>query len=363
MGPEPFSHGGGGHAAETSRPPLAGRMPAILDLGIVREERRADAWRNCARTYFPGLSVRGRDFNPGAGTIAGGPFGTGRLWTIVSPPVHVQFDPGAVAAAQRQRFSVMLQVRGATHARQGDQSAQLGAGDLCVIDSAAPFELAVTSDFSHLLILQMPRHAVLSRHPHLEQCTAELFTPQEAGATLLRRTLLSTLELAPSMDANQCSAALGAIVQLVGLPTLGRVAEGGAIEWRSRAALALIDSCLSELHLTAEQVAHTQGISRRRLDEIMVRATGCSVSSHIWSRRLERAATDLLDPRFANRTVTQIAFASGFKDGAHFTRAFKRRYHTSPSDWRSTRGGSRQGLREHSPAAPCQLTTAEDATI
>jgi AraC-like DNA-binding protein len=312
-------------------------MPAILDLDIVREGQRADAWRNCARTYFPGLSVRGLDFNPGAGTIAGAPFGGGRLWAIVSPAVHVHYDPAAVSAAQAQRFSVMLQMRGTTRASQSGRSARLEPGDVCVIDSASPFELSVDDGLSQLIVLQMPRVAVLSRHPHLEQCTAELFEPNEAGATLLSRTLLSTLDLAPSLDANQSSAALGAIIQLVGVPKLrGAECPSHAVEWRSRAALAMIDACLSDLELTAERVAGAQGISRRRLDEIMVRATGCSVSSHIWSRRLERAASDLLDRRFAGRTITQVAFASGFKDGAHFTRAFKRRYRTSPSGWRRT---------------------------
>ncbi|HEY1413331.1 MAG TPA: helix-turn-helix transcriptional regulator, partial [Rhodopila sp.] len=102
-----------------------------------------------------------------------------------------------------------------------------------------------------------------------------------------------------------------------------------------RAALAYIDGSLADPELTATRVADAQTVSRRRLDQIMVEATGGSLSSHIWLRRLEQAASDLRDERFASKTVTQIAFAAGFEDVAHFTRAFKRRYRMPPRDWRN----------------------------
>jgi AraC-like DNA-binding protein len=61
---------------------------------------------------------------------------------------------------------------------------------------------------------------------------------------------------------------------------------------------------------------------------------GTSLTAQIWMRRLTQAASDLLDPRFATKTVTQIAFGVGFEDAAHFARAFRRRYHCTPSEWR-----------------------------
>ena len=51
-------------------------------------------------------------------------------------------------------------------------------------------------------------------------------------------------------------------------------------------------------------------------------------------RRLEQAAADLTDPRYQSRAVSQIAFANGFEDAAHFSRAFKGRFGRTPRDWR-----------------------------
>lgn len=310
-------------------------IPSLLNLDIINECQRAEAWRSGARTYFPGLSVRDLSLNPAVGMIAGTRLGAGRLWTIVSPPLQVCYDPAMVSADRAEIFSMMLQLRGSTLARQSNRSALLNPGEMCLIDSHAPFELSVSGTLSHIIVMQMPRRAVFSRHPHLEQHTAEVFDSEETGAALLRSVLLNIAESAPTMEADQCSAALGAVIQLVGAPRVHRVGPATATEWRVRTALAFIDTCLADAELTAEQVAAAQCVSRRRLDEIMVCSTGFSVSAHIWSRRLEQAASDLLDERFASRTVTQIAFASGFEDGAHFTRAFKRRYHVPPSGWRS----------------------------
>lgn len=316
--------------------PVPLSTPSLLDLNGIDESLRASAWQRSARTYFPGLSVRDLCVNPAFGMIAGSPLGAGHLWMVLSPPVKVSYDPHA--AENAQIFSLMLQLRGSTRARQRGRAGVLRAGELCVIDSVAPFELEVEEGVSsQIMILQMPRHAVLSRHPYLERCTAEVFDPQETGTLLLRSVLLSLLQSAQSLESDQRGAALAAVIQLLGAPKIDRHSHAEGVGWRARAALAFIDSELADPGLNASRIADAQGISRRRLDEIMIAETGLSLTARIWLRRLEQAASDLLDERFASKTVTEIAFASGFEDPAHFTRAFKRRYGCTPRVWRESR--------------------------
>jgi AraC family transcriptional regulator, positive regulator of tynA and feaB len=211
---------------------------------------------------------------------------------------------------------------------------------MCVIDSRLPFDLSVDGVLSHFIVLQMPRLAVLSRNPSLERRTAEVFDTGDTGTLLLRSLVLNTAESAPSLRDEQRGSALASVIQLLGAIQNDRQTDSSGSSWRSQAALSFIDSCLADPELTATRVADAQGVSRRRLDQIMVEATGASVSAQIWLRRLEQAANDLLDPRFASKTVTQIAFAAGFEDVAHFTRAFKRRYRIPPREWRNRRSAS-----------------------
>ncbi|MGH8221284.1 MAG: helix-turn-helix domain-containing protein [Steroidobacteraceae bacterium] len=307
---------------------------SLIDLNTLDEALRAPAWLRCAEHCFPGVSISNLCPNPELGLIAGSSFGSGRLWTIASPPVRVSYDPRGLHEEHAQIFSVMLQLGGATFMRQSDRGGALHPGELCVIDGARPFELEVAALSSHFMVLQIPRRAVLGRHPYLERRTAEAFDPHETGTTLLRGLLLNLLESADGLAHDQRGAALGAVIQLLGAPRIGEPHGRRGASWRVRAALALIDSELADPDLDAKRIAAAQRISRRRLDEIMVTAIGTPLTAHIWQRRLEQAASDLLEPKLAAKTVTQIAFAAGFEDAAHFTRAFKRRHRCTPSAWR-----------------------------
>jgi transcriptional regulator GlxA family with amidase domain len=54
----------------------------------------------------------------------------------------------------------------------------------------------------------------------------------------------------------------------------------------------------------------------------------------VWSERLRHCYGDLSRVSQRYRTVAQIAFAWGFNDSAHFSRAFRRRYGLAPSEVR-----------------------------
>ncbi len=57
---------------------------------------------------------------------------------------------------------------------------------------------------------------------------------------------------------------------------------------------------------------------------------------HILRRRLEEcAAARQLSP--AGQTITEIAFAGGFNSTAHFSRAFRQQYGSTPAEYRDSR--------------------------
>ncbi|MGH3804719.1 MAG: cupin domain-containing protein, partial [Pseudonocardiaceae bacterium] len=238
---------------------MASKRPARLDLSNVDDRERAALWMRSAGLFFPGLSVTRPPVNPTAGLIAGVPFGPGCLWTILSPPVLVSYLP---ASDSPPMFSVMLQLEGSTTAQQGGRSCDLHAGDFCVIDSIAPFDLDVADDFSRVMILQMPRHAVLSRRSDLERCTAQRFDTREPGAGLLRNTLGNLVDATPYLAPEQRSAALAGVLQLLAMPKLPCGAESqGRDGERIAATLAFIDAELADPGLTAHRVAFAQGLS------------------------------------------------------------------------------------------------------
>jgi AraC-like DNA-binding protein len=279
--------------------------------------------------------------NPAHGSIQGMPIGPGELWNILSPPAQVAYKPRGRRDDAAQWLSVMLQLQGTTSARQEGRVCVLNPQDVCIIDGQHPFDLEVEDGFSRIMFLRVPRALALGRHPYLERQTAQVLDSDDAGSQLLRTMLLGLLETGPFLRNEQGTVAISGAVQLLGLPRFAQEFRMRDLAWRARAALALIDAELPDHSLTATRVAEAQGISRRRLDQIVQSTLGTSVSAQIWLRRLNQAASDLRDIRLANRSVTQIAYSVGFTSAAHFTRAFKRQYRCTPLQWRRTADATR----------------------
>lgn len=60
-------------------------------------------------------------------------------------------------------------------------------------------------------------------------------------------------------------------------------------------------------------------------------------------QRIDFAARLLADPVQTGRSVTDIAYAVGFKDASHFARAFKSRHCVSPREYRRDHSAAPQG--------------------
>jgi AraC-like DNA-binding protein len=320
-------------------------MATLLNLQSVGAAQRASLWAHSTRGFFPGVSVLRLDDSPEAGRISSMPFGCGRIWSVLSPPLLVSYDP-STSHDDKHLFSIMIQLTGTTAARQQRRSCVLQAGDCCAIDNGAPFELEVPTDSSYLIFLQMPRLSVLGRHPSLARHTAELFDREETGTSLLRGLLMNSLDSAAALENYQRAATLAAIIELLGVSKL----HAGHIEetnWRVLSAVQYISSHFAEPTLSAEQVASAQEISRRRLDKLMVEAAGTTVAAQIWKRRLSQVAEDLIESRLATRSVAQIGFAAGFADPAHLSRTFRRSFHCTPGEWRKRKTGAQDSGSVH----------------
>jgi AraC family transcriptional activator of tynA and feaB len=313
--------------------PISPQVPSLLDVTSVDEDHRAGVWSLTATSVFPGLSINDMPDSVPVGQIRSIPMGGGSLWSILSVPVHVNYSPAGGADDPRASISLMMQLIGSMEVGQNRRACVLNAGDMCLIDERFPFHLTGHVR-NEIVFLRMPRRAVLGRHPYLEHRTAGLLEFDDPGTMLLRESLLRTVQAAPDLREEQRGSVLTAMVHLLGAATSPNQPQLDDVSWRVRAAQAYIEMNLGDCDLTADRVARAQGISRRRLDQVLRRALGVSVSAQIWNRRLEQAAADLIDPRRQSQTVSQIAFATGFEDAAHFSRAFKARFGQSPRDWR-----------------------------
>jgi AraC-like DNA-binding protein len=115
--------------------------------------------------------------------------------------------------------------------------------------------------------------------------------------------------------------------------------EGGRPRISSARSLALlnvhaaVEARLADPALDAESVASAAGLSVRYANAVLAQE-GTSITRLIQTRRLARCRRALEDPLQGHRTISEIAYGSGFSDMTHFGRRFKAAFGLSPRDYR-----------------------------
>jgi AraC-like DNA-binding protein len=86
--------------------------------------------------------------------------------------------------------------------------------------------------------------------------------------------------------------------------------------------------------LTREEIADHIGISADYLTDCFRQELGITPITYLRRYRI-RQACELL--RNTDQSITQVALAVGFSDGAHFTRTFQREMKITPRAFRRSR--------------------------
>jgi AraC-like DNA-binding protein len=110
--------------------------------------------------------------------------------------------------------------------------------------------------------------------------------------------------------------------------------EQGVRAGRLAAIKADIVDHLTDPRLSVGFVAARQGITPRYL-HMLFAADGVSFTEFVLDHRLARAHRMLTDLRYAHLEIGAIALHVGFNELSYFNRAFRRRYHGTPSDVRA----------------------------
>jgi len=95
-----------------------------------------------------------------------------------------------------------------------------------------------------------------------------------------------------------------------------------------------IASHLGDPELSIAKLASLTGCTKRYL-HMAFRPEEISISDYILKQRVERCREDLLNPAFAHKSITDIAYSWGFNNSNHFSRCFKQAFGISPRGSRS----------------------------
>ena len=255
---------------------------------------------------------------------------------VRSAPQHVARTRHKISQSGHDCFLLSLQTSGQGVLEQDGRTAILRVGDFALYDTTRPYDLWFEDRFSQL-VLRLPRRMVGERVYDAEQFTA-LRIDGSTGAGRVASVFFQQLH-------NELDHVAGTSVEQLHASGVDLLATAFSEQTGALASLsephrvlmhricAYIDRHLADAELTCESIAAAHGISERYLRKLFA-AGPMSASERIWARRLDQARRDLIDPLLGHRTVTSIGYDTGFKDAAHFSRAFKARFGLTPSTWR-----------------------------
>lgn len=95
----------------------------------------------------------------------------------------------------------------------------------------------------------------------------------------------------------------------------------------------IIDSRLASPLLSPKSIAAEAGISLRSMYRLFSEQ-GEQVSKYIQSRRIQKAASDLVDIAYIDQPIAKVGRRWGFEDPAKFSKAFKREMGNTPSAYK-----------------------------
>lgn len=294
-------------------------------------------WQDVVCDLFVPLACSSSSDSGFAWQFASEGLGDLRLVDMTVTPHLVRHTRQHVTKSADAFFILSQQVSGPGVIVQDNREAILEPGDLALYDSTRPYELRFAGPMRQRIV-RIPQYLITDKLTNVERLTARPVRAHTPLGSLCSNFITSSFELMGQLGA------AGPTVSNTLTDLLSAALREGEAEARldeaisarvlRRRVLHYIETNLSDPELNIEQIARAMRLSSRYIHMLM-KDVGSTPANLIWSRRLERCAEALSDPDSSLIPVSQIAYAWGYKDAAHFTRSFRSRYGISPSEFRA----------------------------
>lgn len=259
-----------------------------------------------------------------------------RLSAIRSNAIGIERLPGEPYRSDQDAYFAVVLLSGQYSLEQQGREVFLRPGDITLYDATRPHRIYCPRTFSKLIV-SIPRTMLRDRIAGIEHCTARRIPGKDGIGAVASMFLRGSASQAGRLNPHEFSALAE---QSLGLLTLAinSVRPANFHLSRSRSlslyrVKAFVERHLSDPGLNVESVASGVGLSARYINDLF-KDEETSLMRHVWRRRLENCAKNLLDSAHVGHSLSEIALRWGFNDLSHFSRAFKQRFGCSPREYR-----------------------------
>jgi AraC-like DNA-binding protein len=282
----------------------------------------------CSAFAQQGLKARARSFD----------LGTVRITDICGNEHVVERNAPMLRTYPKDSIFACLLLEGGGFFYQSGQCVPIHPGDVLVYSTDIPYLYGFTRD-SRQLIVEADAGRLLGACPaHRPRAPVKLDAQLRSGRLLARALCSTAVDFVENPYAEK-AADVAAKAQSLLRVLLVASAPGKRGEWPDAALWKLlraemfIAEHLADPDLSALLIARGMNISVRHLNRLFA-ARQSSVTQWIWSQRLARAEEDLVSPRSRSVPIGEVAYRWAFANQAHFSRSFKARYGSTPTEYR-----------------------------
>jgi AraC-like DNA-binding protein len=260
--------------------------------------------------------------------------GSLQLADLRSSSQTISLLPGLPVSSSKERFVVTLQIEGTSTVRQHDREARAVPGDLFIVDACKPFQVTTTKVVLQSIYLDagVLREAL----PAVDCCTAVTIPTNRGTGRIARAVVEELFDTAHETD-DESALRIARMLPHALSTAFGSVLEIRASwsrdDYRREQVKEFALRNLRDVQLDTRIIARGVGVSVRHLHEIFASEPD-TLMRWVRSERLRRIKEELADPTLVDRSISTIAYGWGFSGPAHFSRAFRSAYGTSPRAFR-----------------------------
>jgi AraC-like DNA-binding protein len=324
--------------AEASPEDANGHLaPVRLSTDSVATGDRVDWWRDQLEQRF-GLecALEPEPAHPFRIDLALTQFGAMTLIESSSSPLRLRHrgNPGAGRVFLQLQQEGSWQVSGYNGGRE---IAECGPDSLLLIHVRDDTSYATCGSFRQVGVM-LEEAALTELCPHWQRFAFRPIPVSRGLAVMVKTHMLSLTEQLTAMDSRSAATLASPTLTLISawlnsLDCAPHPDVPGLPDFHRKRVKEFVSNNLCDPALSVEMIAKAVGLSVRYLHKLF-EDEAAGLMRWAATKRLEHCRDKLSDPRLRNRTISDIAYGAGFNDLAHFSRSFRKRFKTSPTQAR-----------------------------
>lgn len=308
-------------------------MQTTWRTSLIPQHKRTEFWRTAVCDAFLAMTLhipRAEDFDASLDHLA---LGSTSLNRITAPAHGVSRTAFDIQRDDKQVFFLNMSPSGRCHVRQSNREHTAAAGQLVLIDSSVPYVIDLPEP-GELISLAIPREWLIKHFPQASDRTASTIQPTTISHLLCRQML--ELTRMANVDEHQGVHISNVLVSMLSESLAERPMSVERSSSRLRALQKLIANNFSDPDFGPSKAANLAGIALRTLHmEFAQSAT--TFCAELTNFRLTQAR-ELLKQTEPSPLIYQVAKDCGFKSAEHFSRSFRLRFGSAPSQIGLTAG-------------------------